>query len=347
MITMGELVDRYVKSGKFKITKASTQNHYRYVIKCLSVEIDEINFFNYPVERFGIAEAQKVIDIIVAKRGVAVAVSALRVCHMVMRHAAQLGLHQSDPFMAVPFPKQKARKIVWDVNHITDFVKTADKLGMQKIATFVLFCFETLQRPCDVRTAKMGDINWKANPATFHVVQDKTGNELLIPLPEDLVVRLRTLPRDSKNPFVFPSTRKGYPYSLYSMYEDFYLVRDRANLPKNLQIRDLRRTGTVAYMDAGATDQEVMAIGGWRSRNVLNNVYAVRGLAQAQNALAKRQAAKQYSMDRYFDGTVFSQRKEIVRTAKRDRRNNDKIQLPKLRRKKYSIRYKKIREAFV
>jgi hypothetical protein len=60
-------------------------------------------------------------------------------------------------------------------------------------------------------------------------------------------------------------------------------------LPKDFQFRGFRHGGATELGDAGGTDQELMAMGGWERRETVS-IYSKRSNPQAVNAAKKRRA---------------------------------------------------------
>jgi integrase len=67
---------------------------------------------------------------------------------------------------------------------------------------------------------------------------------------------------------VCETTGKAYDRNLYVKY--FARIRRAAGLPKELQIRDLRRTGATEMAEAGCTEDELRSVTGHQSRDVLS-----------------------------------------------------------------------------
>lgn len=67
----------------------------------------------------------------------------------------------------------------------------------------------------------------------------------------------------------------------------FRIIADAAGIPKTLTFMDLRRSGVTEMADAGATDNEMMAVSGHKTREMLG-VYAKKTSIQAVHGLKKR-----------------------------------------------------------
>lgn len=78
----------------------------------------------------------------------------------------------------------------------------------------------------------------------------------------------------------------GLPYTEFAIADQVAFVRDLAGLPKNLQLRDLKRTSTTETRMAGATDHEMQATTGNNKESL--QIYSVPQNAEATAAIRKR-----------------------------------------------------------
>jgi hypothetical protein len=96
-------------------------------------------------------------------------------------------------------------------------------------------------------------------------------------------------PHASTRVIVSEATKR--PYVGDHFRHEFARIRTEASLPNDLQFRDLRRTALTNAGDNGATDDELRALSGHMSRDVLS-VYVVPIGAQPGAAQRKRQRGR-------------------------------------------------------
>lgn len=87
------------------------------------------------------------------------------------------------------------------------------------------------------------------------------------------------------------SEETGRPYQESAFQHEFARIRAASGLPVDLQFRDLRRTLATALGAAGCTDDEIRAITGHTTREVVA-VYVRPDHAFAQGAMKKLEGAK-------------------------------------------------------
>jgi len=121
--------------------------------------------------------------------------------------------------------------------------------------------------------------------------QNKTGKLIAIPftnLPETRCI-LEQLPRTSTAIIADEST--GAPYNPDWFRHEFRRIARLAEIPSELQFRDLRRTGLSELGDSGATEDELCSVSGHKTREILAT-YVVPSNAQAGAAMTKRAAMR-------------------------------------------------------
>ena len=85
-------------------------------------------------------------------------------------------------------------------------------------------------------------------------------------------------------------TRRGRPYSKDQLARDLRRIANMVGLPKDVQLRDLRRTAHTERLEGGAHPQEARAaIGNSVDRNrTLDDTYSILSLDMARAAERKR-----------------------------------------------------------
>jgi hypothetical protein len=124
---------------------------------------------------------------------------------------------------------------------------------------------------------------------SFSITQSKRGARVRVPVMQETRRWIEETPRTSTRIIVSEAT--GRPFSTFHFGHEFARIRKAAGLPHDLQFRDLRRTALTEAGDSGATDDELRAMSGHTSREVLS-VYVVPTGAQAAAAQNKRQRAR-------------------------------------------------------
>lgn len=218
---------------------------------------------------------------------------AVHVCKVLRRVwfvGFRLGLTQANPFSKMGLVSLPSRDVRWEQDHIDTFVAKADEMGLWSVGTLALLCYHLCQRVGDMRQLTWGNYE----DGVFDFVQEKSrtvrkprGNVMIQPSNPELEKRLSILPRRNRDDFMILNERTGRPYTRWA-YKSVSEVRKAAGLPFELKISDLRRTGATEAGESGCTEDEIMALTGHTSRDVVN-VYVKKTPIMAASASEKRQ----------------------------------------------------------
>lgn len=244
------LIASYYRSADYRALSDSTKATYRGII-----------------ERFRVAhghrivkemERQHVQKIIGAKAETpAAANNLLRMIRMLMRHAVDLGWRRDDPTQGVRKVKNKsAGFLTWEEEHIAAFLKHHQPGTRAHLALMLLLY--TGQRRSDVVRMGWHDVR----NGVLSVTQQKTGQDVHIPLHPDLKAVLDGLPLDDLS---FLMTAQGRPFTPPGFTNWFRKVTQEAGLPDKLSPHGLRKATCRRLAEAGCTPHEIMAISGHRS----------------------------------------------------------------------------------
>lgn len=174
----------------------------------------------------------------------------------------RLGSVQLNPFEKMGLQKLPDREVLWEPQHVKDFIDAADFLGWPSIGTLALLCYDLCQRPGDMR-----QLTWECyQNGIFSFKQEKTNTPVEIPASPRLVERLK----DGGEGFIVKAEDTQRPYDRRRYNKIAARVRREAKLPAELQLRDLRRTGATEMAEAGCTEDELRSVTGHQSRDVLS-----------------------------------------------------------------------------
>ncbi len=116
----------------------------------------------------------------------------------------------------------------------------------------------TMQRRGDL--VRLGRQHIRDDMITLH--QEKTGNLVEIPVLPELQAALDLVPGDQ---LTFLLTDFGKSFRAAGYGNLFRRMCADAGLPKGYNTHGLRKAGATRLADAGCSDHEIMAWGGWKS----------------------------------------------------------------------------------
>tara|TARA_R110001583_G_scaffold189961_1_gene353782 strand:- start:95 stop:1018 length:924 start_codon:yes stop_codon:yes gene_type:complete len=196
-----------------------------------------------------------------------------------------------NPMALVKKVKTKPRKVMWQPEQVKLFLDTAySDFKWRSIGLIFHMAYELAQRVGDMR-----NLTWKSidfDNKRMNLEQSKRGAEVHLPISESLLKMLVQQKKDFDfQEYVAPRTSpKNNSYSHYTLNEISKLineVKDEANLPKELQVRDLRRTAITEMVEAGVDLVSIMQVSGHQSVASVQP-YLVNTYSGASSALERR-----------------------------------------------------------
>ena len=196
-----------------------------------------------------------------------------------------------NPMALVKKVKSKPRKVMWQPDQVKLFLDTAySDFKWRSIGLIFHMSYELAQRVGDMR-----NLTWKSIDFTnkrMDLEQSKRGAEVHLPIGDNLLRMLIQQKEDFNfQEYVAPRTSpKNNVYSNYTINEIHKLnneVKEEANLPKELQVRDLRRTAITEMVEAGVDLVSIMQVSGHQSVASVRP-YLVNTYSGASSALERR-----------------------------------------------------------
>jgi len=287
--TIGWLIEQYQESGWYTKLAAKTKTGY-------NADLKRIREYALPNGKklgkyLACAISPTIADAMYADlktRGLRTANGVMVMAHRLWKygkryHGAEHGIDQN-PFHEMGLQKPLDRSEVWTMEQVEAFVAKADEMGASSLGTAAWICYGFNQRVTTAITAP-----WTAwNGEALHVRQSKRGRLVWVPALPELRDRLNELCDNRADAVqIVIDERTGRPYTETDFSHRAAEIREAAGIPKHLQIRDLRRTGTTETRAAGGTDNELQATTGNNKESL--QIYSVPQNAEATSAIRKRQ----------------------------------------------------------
>ena len=217
--------------------------------------------------------------------GVSTSRNRMAALRRLLRFAVTEGWIAANPATGLRVKAPASRHRVWSLAERDAFCAAAREAKRPSMALAVMLGWCLGQRPADLRT-----LAWSAyDGRTIRIRQAKTEQSVAIPALPELRTLLEATPRVSTQMVVSENT--GRPYQESDFQHTFAEIRDGAGMPADLQFRDLRRTLATALGAAGCTDDQISAITGHQTREVVA-VYVRPNDAFAKGAMGRLQRAR-------------------------------------------------------
>ena len=301
--TISDVVEKYFKTLEFKkkISNNKTKIQYNYQLRRLvSTKLDDgATVGDVPISKLNVAKCQQIYWALIESvnsnsDGVRFANYTIQIVTRVWNVLMKYDLLDKNPWRFVERSKVAPRNNIWIPEHFNTFLKTAFKVDKwRNIGLLVRINVELGQRIEDIRMSEWDNYNFTDKLYTREVIQKTKERIPGIPLSDSLIQMLI----DQKEHYGFqkwvvPNPYKLKPYTEQSISRNFRNIMKEAELPESLQLRDIRRTVLTDLANHGATDTEIMAYSGHKSRESLMP-YVCISTHQARNAADKRN----FSMD--------------------------------------------------
>jgi integrase len=248
--TVGDLVARYYRSSDFLGLKRSTQGTYRSIIEPFRNAHGE--------KRVALLERQHVKDMLAKKAATPTAANNwLKRMRQLMAFAVDIAMRRDDPTIGVKsLPIRSAGHPVWTADDVAAFRKRHPSGTRARLAMEMALC--TMQRRGDL--VRMGRQHLQGGVLTIR--QEKTGTVIEIPVLTELQAEIDQLPAGQ---MTFLMTGQGRAFTSAGFGNLFSDWAIEAGLPTRYNTHGLRKAGATRGAEAGWTDHEIAAWGGWKS----------------------------------------------------------------------------------
>lgn len=226
-----------------------------------------------------------------AERGIPFANHTHAVASKLYNFAIQLGYIDVNPFSKVSKRSHKPRKVVWTREHIKLFLDTAySEFKWRSVGLIVQMAYEWCQRLGDM--ANLTWDNYDAQERVLYLEQSKRRARVELPTTDALHEMLMQQKEDVDfQKYVAPQCRDkriiARPYDKFLLSQVARRIMNKAGLPKELQIMDMRRTGIVEMVDAGVSFAQIQSISGHANPQSMKP-YMKNTLTSARNAARLR-----------------------------------------------------------
>lgn len=285
--TVNSLIVAYKGTNNWNKLSDNTKSTYNFLLDKvvhLPVGPHQAPLYTMQVTSVKVQQAERIYKMICDDTSPITASHCIKVLRRIWFIGQRLGLVRVNPFQKMGIPNNPDREVLWEPQHVMQSIDAADAIGMPSIGTLALLCYDLCQRPGDMRQLRWSNLTSRN---TFDFVQEKTGVRVEIPLSPRLVQRLKSTKHHDDHDFICWYEKTGKPYDRFLYQKKFAEVRQVADIPVELQLRDLRRTGATEMAEAGCTEDELRSVTGHQSRDVLS-IYVRPTKTLAQAGISKR-----------------------------------------------------------
>ena len=283
-----DLLKEYYISFEYNNLRAETKAQYKYFlgIVCSTSVVDGIELGSYKLSSLT-TKLAKLSYNKWCERGVSFANHLMSVIRVLLNYGINMEHCNMNPFSNIKKRVVTHRKVVWTKDDVIRFLDTAySDFKTRNIGLIAQMAYEWCQRIGDMRLLKFEYIDF--DNGILHLEQSKRRATVHLPISDELLSMLVQQKEDfGFQKYVAPQVKPVggiyKPYSLYRLPKVARKVMRDANLPDELRLSDLRRTGTVEMVDAGVSMGNIMSVTGHANpqsvKPYMKNTYTSANLA--------------------------------------------------------------------
>jgi integrase len=265
--SFGRLITEYYGSRPFLNLKPSSRKIYRYVLEPLAKAHGHRMVRDMPAKKI----AKIIQEIGETKPGMANLTKS--VLQKMMKYAVKEGWRDDNPVLGIE-PFKRGTHHTWNEGELKTF-ETKWPLGTRQRLAYALLLY-TGQRVGDVARMKRADIV----DGELHVIQDKTGAELYLPVVPELERALKAYPAKGLS---LIGAENGKPLTRPGLSEFMAQAIEQAGLPAKCVSHGLRKAAMRRLAEAGKTEKQIAAVSGHKTLREIERYTA----AADQRKLAK------------------------------------------------------------
>ena len=292
-MNLKELSEKYYLSSDFSSLADKTKVDYQYCCsRLLDTKVDGNLMAKMCLTKLNGAMARRGYEVWLS-RGTFSANAICSVARKIYSFAMEMGYAETNPFSTFKRKTTQVRKVVWTKEQVKQFLDTSySKFRWRNIGLIVQMAYEWCQRVGDMRMLEFQNIDF--DKQILNLEQSKRRALVHLPISDSLLEMLQ----QQREEFGFQKYVAPYPYPFQCSYKPYSLTRlskvardvmNASELPKELRIADLRRTGTTEMVEAGVSMGQIMSVTGHANPSSVKP-YMKNTFASAESALTKRES---------------------------------------------------------
>lgn len=248
--SVSALIARFYRSAQFAGLAKSTQATYRGIFERFRAAHGD--------KRVALLGRDHIRRILEAKAGTpAAANNWLRMVRLLLDFAIEEGIRSDNPARTVKGIRHTTDgHAPWSADQITAF-RDHHPLGTRARLAMELLYGTALRRSDAVRVGRQ-----MVTSGVVRIRQQKTGEIVEVPVLPELQAAIDALPNDH---LTFLVTGAGRPFTPAGFGNWFHDMCTAAGIGKGYSAHGLRKAAATRLADAGCTDHQIMAWGGWQS----------------------------------------------------------------------------------
>lgn len=289
--TLQQIIDFYLNSKPFARLSGSSQIDYERALSAVSATVVEgKQLGGYRNKSIKVRHLNQAYEIWL-ETGIRTANYRVAALSVAWKHAMRFDVMIHNPVSLIETISTPPRRTVWSRSDVSTFLSVAySDFRWRSMGLIVHMAYDWGQRVGDIR-----NLTWQGldlDQCRLDLLQSKRNAEVHLPISDGLCKMLRQQKEDfGFQQYVVPKpTPRAGAYTPYTKDEIGIVINDileAANLPRELNAQDLRRTAVTEMMEGGVDLVGIMQVTG--HKNVASvKPYMVNTFSGASKALAAR-----------------------------------------------------------
>ena len=286
-----QIVEFYLGSKSFGRIKGSTQKAYEsQLMAVINTTVEGKDLGDYRINKLKVRHLTQAYEMWL-EHGPATANYRKAVLSAAWKNAMRYDVMTHNPVSLIKTVAAQPRRTVWKREQIQTFLATAySNFNWRSIGLIAHMAYDWGQRVGDMRVLTWDKLN--LDNCQLDMTQSKRNAEVHLPISQGLCEMLR----QQKEHFGFQDYVAPKPYAIDQTFKPYTKIEigilfneilDEANLPRELNAMDLRRTAVTEMMEGGVDLAAIMQVTGHKNIQSVKP-YMVNTLSGATKALAAR-----------------------------------------------------------
>ena len=286
-----QIVEFYLGSKSFGRIKGSTQKAYEsQLMAVINTTVEGKDLGDYRINKLKVRHLTQAYEMWL-EHGPATANYRKAVLSAAWKNAMRYDVMTHNPVSLIKTVAAQPRRTVWKREQIQTFLTAAySQFKWRSIGLIAHMAYDWGQRVGDMRVLTWDKLN--LDSCQLDMTQSKRNAEVHLPISQGLCEMLR----QQKEHFGFQDYVAPKPYAIDQTFKPYTKIEigilfneilDEANLPRELNAMDLRRTAVTEMMEGGVDLAAIMQVTGHKNIQSVKP-YMVNTLSGATKALAAR-----------------------------------------------------------
>lgn len=266
--SLDHLWAEYKKSKRYEKLNPDTQKYYLYsynILSAIKASKSGKMFKDVPLSTLTGQSALNLYDRIVEERGHYRGLACITLLKMLYSFGIIKGIVSgNNPFSNLRIAKPKPKKEIIPVDNMQEFIRHAREEKRDYLALALELNYYLAQRVGDIRRLRKEHIVEKNGFYFFDIIQRKTGERVIIPIPQHLWPEIL-----SKEDYIIADE--------YGAFSKDRLARHFQRFSKKIGIKivfkQMRHTASTAYAEAGVPSDAIISITGHTDESTFNRFY--------------------------------------------------------------------------